>query len=77
MSVPFLLPTYPLPSFSLPFILFPRQIAKAFIRCGLFTVMCTIGLHLSRSIRMMRLKIEVSYTTVKACYSVPSAYVEG
>ena len=59
-------PTFPLPSLSLNFLLLSRQIDEVFIRCGLFTVMCTMGLHLSRSICMIRLKIEVS-TTVIAC----------
>ena len=38
--------------------------------------MCTVCLHSSRSIRMIRLKIEVS-TSTKACYSVCSVYFEG
>ena len=49
---PLSLPTFPLPSLSLPFLLLPRQIDEVFIRCGcsVFTVMCTMDLHLSRSI---------------------------
>ena len=58
-----------LPPLSLPFLPHPRQLKltrclKVFISCCLFTVMCTMGLHLSRSIR---LKIEL----LNDCYIKP------
>jgi len=52
MSAPYLLYTLLLSSLSLPFLLLSRQIDEVFIRCGVYTltVVCIIGLHLSRSI---------------------------
>ena len=78
MSAPFLLHTLLLSSLSLLFLLLSLQIDEVFIRCGLFTVISIMGLHLSCSIRrpMMRLKIEV-LNDFKAGYSVSSVYVEG
>jgi len=44
---PFSFPRFPSPPFPLPLLFLPRQTDEVFIRCGLFTVMCIKGLHLS------------------------------
>jgi len=72
--------TLPLPSLSFPFLLLPRQIDEVFIRCrhSMLTVMCSLWAYTSAVpyVHVIRLKSKFP-TTVKACYSVSSVYVEG
>jgi len=82
MSVPFLIPTAHA-SPALPFSSFTSclpidEVYRPTLRPVHCNVAYTVGIHFSRSIRVIRLKIEVS-TSIKACYrpSVSSVYFEG
>ena len=66
---------FPVLYFSFPSHSSPVKIDEVFICCRPFTVMCTMGLHLSRSIYVSYVWKSKFWT--KACYSVSLVYIEG